>query len=455
MGKLLYTLWRKTARANADRVAVRVYPGGIGRTFAEMASAVEGKIDSHRSFLRANNIVLIQMANSADWLEAFLSCQAAGAIALAVDPDVPPEGVSQLLPLLRPCALWNESGLQMYPNPTTRKPACLIKLTSGSTGTPRPLVFEDAQMLADGHSIIATMGIGSHDVNLAAIPFGHSYGLGNLVLPLIIQGTSIAVSPDPFPFSLAHVMEDSRATVFPAVPTLLDGLVRADIPRGSLASVRLFISAGSPLAASHAREFTRKFRKQIHNFYGSSETGGIAYDRSGEDTLSGRAIGTPMEGVDARISPSGRLLVSGPAVLRRGNRRAGKQASAFLLPDLASQLPDGSIALVGRKSRQIKLAGKRLNLAEVEKCLLEVDGVSEACVVDFHDRNNRLQLAAAIVSSIPPEVIREQLKQRLPVWKIPGHWAVLDSFPTTSRGKVNFKVLRESALARLNNPAGP
>ena len=47
----------------------------------------------------------------------------------------------------------------------------------------------DAQMLADGRQICATMGIRPGDLNLGLIPFGHSYGLGNLVVPLLTQSS--------------------------------------------------------------------------------------------------------------------------------------------------------------------------------------------------------------------------------------------------------------------------
>jgi acyl-coenzyme A synthetase/AMP-(fatty) acid ligase len=452
MGEKVYSDWNRTARLNADRVAIRVYPGRKAHTFGEIASATEEILDNPALVLRPNRIVVIQMANSADWLKAFLSCQAVGAIALAIEQDVPDDGLDHLISFLRPCALWNSDGIRLYSKSKTYKPACLVKLTSGSTGAPRPLFFEDQQMLADGHNIIATMGIDPRDVNLAAIPFGHSYGLGNLVMPLLMQGTAIAVSSDPFPFSLAGAIQDSQATVFPAVPTLLNGLVRAEIPANSLSSVRLFISAGSPLTSGQAKSFHEKFGMKVRNFYGSSETGGIAYDRTGDDTLSGRAIGDPLENVETRISPSGRLLVSSEAVFRKSNRHTATRGASYLLPDLAMKLPDGSIALLGRTSRLVKLAGKRLNLAEIEKWIVAIEGVENAHVSVLEDRYSRMQLAAALVSSRPIHSVKEQLKRKLPVWKIPSRWVLLEAFPVTSRGKVNYEALEKEIRDQVRRP---
>ena len=63
------------------------------------------------------------------------------------------------------------------------------------------------------------------------------------------------------------------------------------------------ISAGAPLSAEVAQQFYRRYGIKIHNFYGSSETGGICYDRTGNATLSGRSVGKPLSGVMVRDSP--------------------------------------------------------------------------------------------------------------------------------------------------------
>jgi acyl-coenzyme A synthetase/AMP-(fatty) acid ligase len=336
--------------------------------------------------------------------------------------------------------LWSRAGIQPLQAPTRRAPACLIKLTSGSTGLPRPLFFDDAQMLADGRQVTATMGIRSADTNLALIPFGHSYGLGNLVMPLIQLGTPVAVCREPFPHSIAKVIAASGATVVPAVPAILNALARAGIDPRAVRGVRLWISAGSPLAAEDARQFNAVFGARIHNFYGSSETGGIAYDRCGEETLSGRSVGTPLSGVTAHVSSSGRLRVSSGAVYTRGNPRREGGTGAHMLADLASVLDDGSIVLHGRRTRLVKIAGKRVSLTEIERQLLRVEGLRGARVVEVAT-GGRTRLAAAVWPVLPKEGLKNALRAHYPPWKIPDKWLILPAFPMTGRGKVNFKEL--------------
>ena len=169
-------------------------------------------------------------------------------------------------------------------------------------------------LLADGRQVVQTMKIKPSDRNLAVIPLGHSYGLGNLVMPLILQGTGVVCVPSFVPRQIFDLIERHHATVLPAVPAIFRALTGLnDVVKPS--TLRLAISAGAPLSAEIARDFHGRFGMMIHNFYGSSETGGICYDRIGRATLEGRSVGKPMAGVKVTIQKDRHIAVSSPAVV--------------------------------------------------------------------------------------------------------------------------------------------
>ena len=93
------------------------------------------------------------------------------------------------------------------------------------------------------------------DCNLGAIPFGHSYGLGNLVLPLIAQGTAVIASTEILPDALAAQIERFGATVLPSVPAVLRGLAESGVDADRLRSLRRIISAGAPLRGGSCERF--------------------------------------------------------------------------------------------------------------------------------------------------------------------------------------------------------
>ena len=133
----------------------------------------------------------------------------------------------------------------------------VLKLTSGSTGTPRATQTTDANLLADGQAIIEAMDIRPHDVQLAAIPLSHAYGLGNLVLPLLLQGTTIVVRDGFVPHQFPQDALKYGVTMFPGVPFMFDHLAEhlpADAwPQG----LTRLISAGAP---SRPRDRARRLR---------------------------------------------------------------------------------------------------------------------------------------------------------------------------------------------------
>ncbi len=325
----------------------------------------------------------------------------------------------------------------------THSDLALIKLTSGSTGTPRALAFTAAQMLADGHAVCSSMDVRPDDLNLGLIPFGHSYGLGNLVLPLLAQGTAVVTVSSPLHHALAADCARWRPTVFPAVPAILRVLALTDVPAEALQSLRVIISAGSALPAETARTFAEKFGKRIHGFYGSSETGGITYDRTGEATLTGRSVGTPLDDVTLRFGRGRRFTVSGPAVFTQGNRRRSPEGHGAHSPaDLAELNPYGELVLLGRTGRMVKIASRRLDLTALEQELKKLPDIRDAYCALHPERPD--ELACVLAADLAPLAARTLLARALAPWKIPKRIVVLKDFPLTPRGKPDTKALRSA-----------
>ena len=92
----------------------------------------------------------------------------------------------------------------------------ILKLTSGSTGAPKAALTTEAQLIADATQIIAAMTVRPDDTQIAAVPVSHWYGLGNLMLPLLIQGTALVLRDSFVPHQLPDDARRFGARVFPA-----------------------------------------------------------------------------------------------------------------------------------------------------------------------------------------------------------------------------------------------
>jgi acyl-coenzyme A synthetase/AMP-(fatty) acid ligase len=182
-----------------------------------------------------------------------------------------------------------------------------------------------------------------------------------------------------------------------------------------------------------ARAFFERFHLKIHNFYGSSETGGICYDRKGDATLEGRSVGQPLTGVTVKVH-RGAIEVESAAVAKRGGH--------WRMPDCGEWNSQGEIVLLGRRGREINIGGKKVHPSEVEHALLAVPGVTGAMVwVGSH--SERFFLQAAVETRLSLGEVQKALSIRLPEWKFPKRYFITTELPRTIRGKVDMTALRK------------
>jgi acyl-CoA synthetase (AMP-forming)/AMP-acid ligase II len=404
----LWKLWLATAARGAKRIAVIDADTGCDWRFRDLTGLAE-RIASPLD----ERIVPICQPNSAVWLAAFLGIQKIRAAVLPLDPALAEEAQRKTI-------------RRVFARSTGN--VCCIKLTSGTTGELKTVLCSASNLIADGEQIIRTMGIRPADRNLAVIPLGHSYGLGNLVMPLLLQGTSVVCAQTFIPREILDLIEKYNVTVFPTVPAVLQALARLNgVTKPK--SLRLVISAGAPLSAEVAQLFHRRYGIKIHNFYGSSETGGICYDRTGHATLTGRSVGKPVHRVAVRLRRDGRVFVS-------------SRAGTATLPDLGEWNRYGELRLLGRVGELANIGGRKVSPAEVERSLRALRGVSDAWVAVVKDKRGDDCLAAAVETDRRRVEIETELLRALPPWKLPKTWLIDPALPRTDRGKLHTAELR-------------
>ena len=383
---------------------------------------------------RPGDRIAFRLPNGADWIAFFLALQRAGLAAVPLDGALPEKGCLDTARTVGVRALYIEGRFHALESHRRASGCCCIKVTSGSAGLPKSVLCRAEHLIADGRQVRKTMGIRPADRNLAAIPLGHSYGLGNLVMPLILQGTAMVAAGEYVPRQLVEWIGRYGVTVLPLVPALYR--VLAALPPGPrLDSVRTAISAGAVLSPLVAQAFFERYGIKIHNFYGSSETGGICYDRSGNAALAGRSVGKPLAGVSIELN-KGRVTVTSPAVATRTGR--------WRLGDAAEWNSRGELVLLGRLGQGANIGGKKVHPLEVERVLRALPGVNDAAVWLVR-REGRDLLAAAVETLLRRAEVENALAGKLPAWKWPKFFLVAPELPRTARGKLDHAELRRSA----------
>ncbi len=345
------------------------------------------------------------------------------------------------------------------PTPRAYRPSTVIKLTSGSTDLPKAALAGEAHLINDGRHVMEGMGITGRDVNLGYIPLSHSYALGNIVMPLVLEGTAVALRPLFNPSSFADDVVATAATVFPGVPFMFDHirqLAFGGLPRG----LRLLITAGARIDRATVAWFRDRLDRKVHSFYGSSETGGIAYDDSedvGDPLPVGRALPeTRMDIRSGRVFVTGNAVVSGYAGTPPGDE-SPFCGGGFLTADLGHLDERGQLFLTGRASALVNVAGLKVDPSEVERTLTSLPDVGDARVLGIADERRGQQLVAVIVRrhrSATAVQLRQQCAATLSPHKIPRRFVFVDALPVDARGKTDRRALERLATGIASVPTG-
>ncbi len=445
-GDVLIAAWEETLASKRDAPAIFDTRGAVSFTFREIDEQAR-LFEQKWHAIDPGRVNAIQIGNHPDWPAMLIASLRKRLPVLPMDKSVSAQERDNTTALCNKGAKADWAG----------RPPTFFKLTSGTTAEPRLIRFRSEQLLADCDNICETMGITDADRNFAVIPLSHSYGFSNLITPLIARGVPMVLSSDPMPRAILHDLEKSGATIFPGMPVFYQACCELEkIP--ALDRLRLCISAGAPLSADVAHRFREKFHRSIHSFYGSSECGGICYDREGDPVEYG-FVGTAMNGVTIHMlepaTESTQLRIRSEAVgdgyFPQPNEE--KLGRGFFIPDDLLRKTERGFHIVGRVSDVINVAGKKVNPVEIETELLRCTGVKQAIVFGRQSALRNQEVVACVVAGVglTESSILEFCRRRLSGWRAPKQIFLVDEIPINERGKISRRDLAQRFAAQNRN----
>lgn len=365
-----------------------------------------------------------------------------------------------------------------------------IMYTSGSTGTPKGIIHTHrsglnyAQMAAHTYGLTPRDRLGNH----SPLHFDMST-LDYFAGPLV--GATTVIIPEAYtkmPASLSQLVQDEVLTIWYSVPfALIQLLLRGVLAERDLRSLRWVLFGGEPYPAKYMYALMAQLpQARFSNVYGPAEINQCSYyhvpplaagdlvpkDVAPIGQIWANAEERILDDADQPVPPGeiGELVVRTPTMMAgywqqpELNERAfyrchvaHQPALFYRTGDLVLQQPDGNYQFIGRKDRQIKTRGYRVELDEVEAALVNHPLVEEAAVYAVPTEAGSHQIEAAVIlkPDVAPTVVldeadlKRQVVERLPTYAVPQHIAIAETFPRTTSGKIDRRTLQNQALARL------
>ncbi|MCP4835748.1 MAG: AMP-binding protein [Phycisphaera sp.] len=353
--------------------------------------------------------------------------------------------------------------------------ACYLLFTSGSTGEPKAvrmhhgglagLVAHDRRRLAE-NGVVRTAQYAPIGFDVSFQEMFTTWAAGGTLIPV-----PVGVRRDPH--ALARFLNEGAIERLHLPPLVLRALATA-CPGGFPESLREIVCAGEALRIDDTvRRAASSTTVRILNQYGPTETHVVTEHDLGTSPDGWPdlpSIGSPIEGVDMRIESAdgslveggkaGELVVQGAAVAlgyldgddggfvspEAGVRR-------YRTGDRARIGDDGAIEYLGRQDQQVKISGYRVDPAEIEAALGQLDEIVDSAVITVprDDLRDGLELVAFVVGptdSRDLESCLDSLRNRLPAWLVPARIRSMAVLPRSANGKVDRAVLRRQASNR-------
>ena len=309
-----------------------------------------------------------------------------------------------------------------------------IAFTSGSTGAPKPYTRTWGAFVHEARIAGRSLGLGvdTDCMIVATVPAQHMYGfVASIMLPIqfgYVIGAARPFYPEDIRRALA---EYPHTAILVTTPVHIRACV---LERAQLPPPVFVLSSTAPLAPELAAQAEAAFATRVLEFYGSTETGAIAQRRQAEG-LHWRLF----DDIEVSIDDDG-FNVKAPYLPR-----------TICLSDCVEIHSAREFSLLGRNADLVKIAGKRISLADLNRRLLAIDGIVDGTFyLPDGDGTRESRLTAFVVA---PGKTRAQLlhalKQQIDAVFLPRPLHLVAALPRNSTGK-----LPRGDLQRLLEQAG-
>jgi len=348
----------------------------------------------------------------------------------------------------------------------------VLQYTGGTTGVPKGAMLSHANIYLNVRQAALwdpETRRGAEKV-IGVLPLFHAFAMTGTMLGSAATGAEVLLYPR---FDLDRLLKDiscKKATILPAVPTMLMAIIHhPHLQKYDLSSLRRVVSGGAPLPGETKARFEALSGSIITEGYGLTEASPTASVSPLQGLHKEGSIGLPLPGteiaiVDAEdshrhlpLGEKGEIAVRGPQVMlgywHNPEATAKTIVDGWLLTgDIGYMDKDGFTFIVDRKKDMILVSGFNVYPRTVEEAVYQHPAVREVTVIGIPDPYHGETPKAFVVlkdgESLSPGALRDFLKKRLGRHEMPSAIEFRQDLPKTMIGKLSKKELVAEEKAR-------
>lgn len=335
--------------------------------------------------------------------------------------------------------------------------------TSGTTGMPKTVILTWRGIMNCINATQKLFSITSKDVAFGVTNYGHDMSIFDILGMVYIGGTTVIPNQHNYknPEIWIDLMNKYKVTVWISVPALLEMLLYSDLEKlpEVVGKLHRVIQGGDYLHIDIVKKFRKWNQKgKIFNVGGPTETTmwNIYHEVSGEDIQNNNIpYGKPFPNTQyyildkkqelCPVGKEGQMYIAGDGVTpgyvgtgEQGKFTEYKGLRVYCSGDYGVYMRTGEILFRGRKDRQIKINGKRIELDGIEEKLNSIKGITKGAVICKDKR-----IVAYYVAEDKTEVnnIKKILSGILPEYMIPTAFYEIKRLPYNRNKKVDYREL--------------
>jgi len=336
-----------------------------------------------------------------------------------------------------------------------------IMFTSGSTGIPKGVPMTNLNYINFIENAMKILPFEKGEIFSDFHDLGFDISIFYLFCCVLTESAFAPTLKDEERFFPIDNIIQNKITVWSSVPSAISRVATIRPEDQIKTNIKIMFLCGEPFRLDILKYCYHNLGlDNIYNFYGLTETGVENFyhicsinDINRFSKQGFVPIGKPLNGNKIKITDKKELLISGCQVTPGYLGNIGKER--FEVIDNEIWYHTGDIVeffedvyfCKGRVDSQVKLAGFRVELMDVETHVRRYHDINDAvCFVNNSDMKNILLCAVETRVSIDENDLRKKLSKELPYYMIPTKFFYNETFPRNKNGKIDRKSIKEKYI---------